>query len=82
MSCFKCCPFRNIIISIEFRCFNFSSRAYYNESLIKLDKNMKPKPFILLGKILSSKKIKFTILKKGIKWQDGNSLKLMTGFIL
>ena len=50
--------------------------AYYNESLIKLDKNMKPKPFIASWKDIDpGKKIKFTI-KKGIKWQDGNEFKI------
>ncbi|MDT3949443.1 oligopeptide ABC transporter substrate-binding protein [Staphylococcus haemolyticus] len=50
--------------------------AYYNESLIKLDKNMKPKPFIASWKDIDpGKKIKFTI-KKDIKWQDGNEFKI------
>lgn len=56
--------------------------AYYNESLIKLDKNMKPKPFIASWKDIDpGKKIKFTI-KKALNGKMVMSLKLMTGFIL
>ncbi|WKU13106.1 oligopeptide ABC transporter substrate-binding protein [Staphylococcus devriesei] len=48
--------------------------GYFNESLIKIDKNMKLKPYIASWKDIDpAKKVRFTI-KKGIKWQDGNEL--------
>ncbi|MDU6506791.1 MAG: ABC transporter substrate-binding protein, partial [Staphylococcus sp.] len=51
-----------------------SVENYFNEVLIKLDKNLKPKPYIASWKDIDpGKKIKFSI-KKGIKWHDGNEL--------
>lgn len=51
-----------------------SVENYFNEALIKLDKNLKPKPYIASWKDIDpGKKIKFSI-KKGIKWHDGNEL--------
>lgn len=48
--------------------------GYFNEALIKIDKNMKLKPYIASWKDIDpAKKVRFTI-KKGIKWQDGNEL--------
>ncbi|RIL72384.1 ABC transporter substrate-binding protein [Staphylococcus devriesei] len=48
--------------------------SYFNEALIKIDKNMKLKPYIASWKDIDpAKKVRFTI-KKGIKWQDGNEL--------
>ena len=48
--------------------------GYFNEALIKIDKNMKLKPYIASWKDIDpTKKVRFTI-KKGIKWQDGNEL--------
>lgn len=48
--------------------------GYFNENVIKVDKKVKPKPFIASWKDIDpGKKIEFKI-KKGIKWHDGNEL--------
>ncbi|QDW84991.1 ABC transporter substrate-binding protein [Staphylococcus pasteuri] len=49
---------------------------YFNEGLLKIDKKIKPQPYIASWKDIDpGKKIEFKI-KKGIKWHDGNELKI------
>lgn len=50
--------------------------GYFNESLLTIDKKIRPKAYIASWKdIEPAKKIEFKI-KKGIKWHDGNELKI------
>ncbi|SGR74769.1 Oligopeptide-binding protein oppA [Staphylococcus aureus] len=50
--------------------------GYFNESLLATDKKIRPKAYIASWKdIEPAKKIEFKI-KKGIKWHDGNELKI------
>ena len=51
---------------------DFTVESYFNEALMKIDKKIKPKPYIASWKDIDpGKKIEFKI-KKGIKWHDGN----------